>query len=294
MALSWYPGHMHKASKEVVKTLQRTQAVIEVLDARSPQASSNPHFAALCAEHPRIRILNKADLAEPAITEQWARYFNAQPRSLCLINGHESQLDAAQLILAARKLFQANDMPIGERQQLLIGGIPNVGKSTLLNNLCGRKLAKTGNEPAVTQTQQRVRLDDHWHLVDTPGLMWPKLEDQIGAYRLAATGTIRNTAVEAEDVAWFLAEELLTHYRTRLEQRFDLPASANDAETVMQAIAAARACIKAGGRVDWHKASEALLNEFRSGKLGRFSLERAPARTSQTSNIEPTLENEHS
>ena len=276
MPLSWYPGHMHKASKEVVKTLQRTQAVIEVLDARTPLASSNPHFAALTAQHPRIRILNKADLAEPTITQKWATYFNSQPRSLCLINGYEAPLDAQQLILGARKLFEANELSIGARQQLLIGGIPNVGKSTLLNQLCARKLAKTGNEPAVTQTQQRVRLDDHWHLVDTPGLMWPKLEDQQAAYRLAATGTIRNTAVEAEDVAWALSEELLLHYRHRLAQRFALPEEARDAESVMSAIARARACIKAGGRVDWHKASEALLNEFRSGKLGRFSLERPP------------------
>lgn len=277
MALSWYPGHMHKASKEVVKTLQRTQAVIEVLDARMPNASSNPHFAKLCEGHPRIRILNKADLAEPAITQQWLEHLNAEPRSICLVNGLESSLDAEQLVLAARKLFTASGLEISARQQLLIGGIPNVGKSTLLNKLCARKLAKTGNEPAVTKMQQRVRLDDHWHLVDTPGLMWPKLEDQIGAYRLAATGTIRNTAVESEDIAWFLAEELLTHYRARLEQRFELPPQARDAESVMTAVARARACIKAGGRVDWHKASEALLNEFRSGKLGRFSLERPPS-----------------
>jgi ribosome biogenesis GTPase A len=276
MALNWYPGHMHKASKEVVKTLLKTQAVIEVLDARSPQASSNPHFAALCADHPRIRILNKADLAEPFVTEQWAKFFNAQPKSVCLVNGHESLLDAEQIIQAARKLFLANDIKIAERQQLLIGGIPNVGKSTLLNIFCARKLAKTGNEPAVTQIQQRVRLDDHWHLIDTPGLMWPKLEDQVGAYRLAATGTIRSTAVEAEDIAWFLAQELLLHYRDRLVARFELPQDANDAESVMEAVAKARACIKAGHRIDWHKASEALLNEFRSGKLGRFSLERPP------------------
>ncbi|MDO7565160.1 MAG: ribosome biogenesis GTPase YlqF, partial [OM182 bacterium] len=247
-----------------------------VLDARSPQASSNPHFAALCADHPRIRILNKADLAEPFVTEQWAKFFNAQPKSVCLVNGHESLLDAEQIIQAARKLFLANDIKIGERQQLLIGGIPNVGKSTLLNIFCARKLAKTGNEPAVTQIQQRVRLDDHWHLIDTPGLMWPKLEDQVGAYRLAATGTIRSTAVEAEDIAWFLAQELLLHYRDRLVARFELPQDANDAESVMEAVAKARACIKAGHRIDWHKASEALLNEFRSGKLGRFSLERPP------------------
>jgi ribosome biogenesis GTPase A len=276
MALNWYPGHMHKASKEVVKTLLKTQAVIEVLDARTPQASSNPHFAALCANHPRIRILNKADLAEPHVTEQWAKYFNAQPKSICLVNGHESQLDAEQIIQAARKLFLANDLKIGERQQLLIGGIPNVGKSTLLNIFCARKLAKTGNEPAVTQVQQRVRLDDHWHLIDTPGLMWPKLEDQESAYRLAATGTIRRTAVEAEDIAWFLAQELLKHYRDRLVSRYDLPEDAEDAESVMTAVAKARACIKVGHRVDWHKASESLLNEFRSGKLGRFSLERPP------------------
>ncbi len=290
MALSWYPGHMHKASKEVIKTLKVTQAVIEVLDARIPHASSNPHFANLCASHPKIRILNKADLAEPRVTQDWARYFNKQAGSICLINGYESPIDAEQLILAARKLFQANDIPIRERQQLLIGGIPNVGKSTLLNTLCSRKLAKTGNEPAVTKAQQRVKLDDHWALIDTPGLMWPKLEDQIGAYRLAATGTIRNTAVESEDIAWFLAEELLQHYRHRLEQRFSIPDDANDAESIMEAIARARACVKSGGHIDWHKASEALLNEFRSGKLGRFSLERPPAETAADNQIETDSE----
>ena len=276
MTISWYPGHMRKASKELAKIMRKTHAVIEILDARIPAASSNPLLASIRGQIPCIKVLSKADLADASITRAWRSYFNAQDGCLCLLNGLDNKLSAVDVISAADRLLRHSRDQLPAKRQLVIVGIPNVGKSTLLNQIADRKIAKTGNEPAVTKTQQRVRLDEKWYLVDTPGLLWPKLEDQTGAYRLACTGTIRNTAVEAEDVAWFVAEWLLREHRQALSDRYQLHASIEKPEQLLQSIAESRGCIGKGGRPDWHKTAETLLNDYRSGKLGRFSLEHPP------------------
>lgn len=277
MSISWYPGHMHKASKELSKIMRNTQLVIEVLDARTPLSSCNPLLADIRKELPCIWILNKADLAEEESTTAWAEYFSRQKNSACLINGRDKRLDKTDILSAARKLlFQVNNK-LPSKAQMVIEGIPNVGKSTLLNQFMDRKVAKTGNEPAVTKRQQRVRLDEGWYLVDTPGMLWPKLEDQNSAYRLAATGTIRNTAVEAEDIAWFLAELLLKDYFPQIRSRYELAETDNTPELFFAQVARQRGSLTRGGRPNWHKTAEILLNEFRSGKLGRFSLETPPS-----------------
>lgn len=158
----------------------------------------------------------------------------------------------------------------------MIVGIPNVGKSTLLNQIAQRKLAKTGNEPAITKAQQRFKLGEGWYLIDTPGLLWPKLEDQNAAARLACTGTIRNTAIPTEDVGWLAAEMLLESHREALVARYTLNPGVTTPDSLLEYIASTRGGIGPGGRVNWHKAAELLLNDFRSGKLGRFSLETPP------------------
>ena len=276
MTISWYPGHMHKAKKELIKLMANIQVVVELLDARLPLASSNPLLNSIRGNTPCIKVLNKADLAIASITASWQSFFNSQPNTICLLNGNEELLNAELVLRAAKKLMASSKGPRPSAKQLVIVGIPNVGKSTLLNRLVERKLAKTGNEPAVTKGQQRVKLEEGWYLIDTPGLLWPKLEDQTAAYRLALTGTIRNTAVEAEDIAWFAAELLIKNHREVLQTRYDLLETVNSAESLLHHIASKRGCLRKNGQPDWHKTAEVLLNDFRSGKLGRFSLESPP------------------
>lgn len=273
MTISWYPGHMHKARKELQKLMSTVQVVIEILDARIPDASSNPVLATIRGDTPCIKILNKTDLAVEAVTRTWQRHFESQKRVMCLLNGLHEPLSLDRVLGCASRLLAGTDNSKLAVKQLVIVGIPNVGKSTLLNQLVQRKLAKTGNEPAITRAQQRVKLGDGWYLIDTPGLLWPKLEDQQAAARLAATGTIRNTAVSAADIAWFTAEFLLRDHRGALEARYGIDSSVLEPEKLIDFIGKKRGSLGRGGVPDLHKTAELLLNDFRSGKLGKFSLE---------------------
>lgn len=276
MAIGWYPGHMHKATKELTRLMASVQVVIEVLDSRLPAASSNPVLTSLRGEIPCIKVLTKADLAIGTVTRRWQHYFNAQPGMRCLISSSELPLTTEALLPAAEALTAGEQGGSARNKQLVIVGIPNVGKSTLLNLLAQRKLAKTGNEPAITKTQQRIKLAEGWHLIDTPGLLWPKLEDQVAAAKLACTGTIRNTAIATEDVGWMAAELLIAEYRAALVKRYGISESVQTAEQLLETIAATRGAMGSGGSINWHKAAEVLLNDFRSGKLGKFSLETPP------------------
>ena len=276
MTISWYPGHMHKARKELQKLMSSVHVTIEVLDARTPYASSNPVLTAIRGDTPCIKILNKSDLAIAEVTAAWQHYFNQQERVICLRNGLEEPLSLDRVLTAAGRLLQTSEKSQTGAKQLVIAGIPNVGKSTLLNQFAQRKLAKTGNEPAITRSQQRIKLADGWYLIDTPGLLWPRLEDQQAAARLACTGTIRNTAVAAADIAWFAAELLLKDYRAALETRDGIDSGIVNPEELLDFIGKKRGSLGRGGVPDLQKTAELLLNDFRSGKLGRLSLESPP------------------
>lgn len=314
MTIAWYPGHMYKANKELAKLIQQTDVVIEVLDARMPAASANPllHKTRLRHHKPCVHILNKADLADPQRTKAWIQYFNRQPGSAALANGKENLLSTNLILGVCQRLVDEQalmpkrkqndnadqdietvvpethvpepDMPENDgsepgRQRkftAIIVGIPNVGKSTLMNQIAGRKLAKTGNEPAVTKSQQRIRLNEQWYLFDTPGVLWPRLEDQAAAYRLAAAGAIRNTAIVFEDVAMEAAEFLLRDFPHALQQRYGITSLPATAEDFMSELATRRACRSKSGHVDWHRVSEILLHDFREGRLGRLTLETPP------------------
>lgn len=279
MTINWYPGHMHKASKELRKVLPGTRLILEVLDARIPRSSSNPRLAELGPDIPRLKILNKADLADPVQNAAWQQAFDRGSGNRCLLSSLQQPISREQVIAVANNVATTGrggderTAPAAGSGQILIMGIPNVGKSTLINVLAGRKLAKTGNEPAVTRGQQRIKLDQSWFLVDTPGLLWPRLDDQNGAYKLALTGTIRNTAIDVADIGWFAAELLLARHRDALVARYQLPDACGDAESCLTHIARTRGALGRGGAPDWHKTAELLLNDFRSGKLGRISLE---------------------
>jgi len=272
MQISWYPGHMHKARKQLKEVMRTTDIVIEVLDARAPEASTNPLLAELRGELPCIRILNKTDLADPSLNESWRIALTTETASLCVLNGYDKRLSHADLMTACRKLVNRSSDP-AVNYQVLITGIPNVGKSTLLNQLLARKVARTGNEPAITRGQQRVKIDDRWFLIDTPGMMWPKLEDQDAAHRLACLGTIRNTAIDLVEIGWFAAEMLLADFYPQLQARYRMSDKPSSPEQFLTALAQAHGCLVRGGSVDWHRVSELLLDDLRSGRLGRITLE---------------------
>lgn len=290
--ISWYPGHMHKANKELAKMMQQIDVVIEVLDARMPAASSNPLLHEMRKRHhkPCLHILNKADLADPALTREWIQALNRQPGSLALANGKDALLSTHLIVGACERLVAENphaqtsadasdssdnaqEQGRQRRYHAVIAGIPNVGKSTLLNQLLGRKIAKTGNEPAVTKQQQRVRLTDRWFLFDTPGVLWPRQDDQDAALRLATAGAIRNTAMVFEDVGLDAAEVFLRDFPDALRKRYGIDPLPETAEAFMTELAGRRGCRGRYGGVDWHKVAEILLHDYREGRLGRMTLE---------------------
>ena len=263
---------MYKAKKEMAKTIQKMDVIIEILDARLPHSSANPMLQEMTKGTPRLRILNKADLAIPQITQSWQHYFNQQSNCQALINSLDKKLKSSEIVSKCQYLVSC--MPPKKKYQGMIVGIPNVGKSTLINQILQRKVAKTGNEPAITKSQSRIKLSDKWTMSDTPGVLWPKMEDQLVAYRLASTGAIRNTAIESEDIALFVAEALQADFPDLLRSRYQLTEVPDKGEAILEAIALRRGCVGRNLRIDWHKVSELLLNDFRSGKLGRISLEK--------------------
>ena len=269
--IQWFPGHMHKARKEFGKILPQADLVIEVLDARLPGSSENPMLAKLRRDKPCIKLLNKSDLADPEILQRWQQHLEHQRAVRCLqCSIHDQKLNQLQAL--CRSLVPKRENRSAQIVAL-IAGIPNVGKSTLINRLAGRGVAKTGGEAALTRMQQRIEISPELMLIDTPGMLWPKIDNPASGYRLAATGAIRDTALELQDVAGFVAEFLLQSYPDRLVQRYHIdPLPQSDIE-VLEAVARKRGCIVSGGRVDLEKVSRLLINELRNGDLGRICME---------------------
>ena len=272
MTIHWYPGHMHKAQKDMIELLPQVDLLIEILDARIPYSSENPAIARLRGDTPCIKVLSKSDLADPAVTALWQARFEEQRNVRTFPTRSDQPAGIKALIGLCRELVPQRD---ANRNQIhaMVVGIPNVGKSTLINILAGRKIARTGDEPAVTKSQQRIDLGNDIVLFDTPGILWPKVESADSSYRLAVTGAIRDTAMEYDDVGHFAAEFLLRHYPDLLMERFKLDALPRDEEAFLQAAAIKRGAIGAGGKFNRHKISELLVKEFRSGIIGRITLE---------------------
>jgi len=281
MSIQWYPGHMHKARREMQEALARTDALIEVRDARLPASSANPVLGELAPELPRLCVLTRDDLADPGCTADWLRALEARPaeatpqQALALDLG---QRDAARALPARLDAVAGprSSGRIGPRIAMIVG-IPNVGKSTLINRLAGRQIAVTGNEPAVTKRQQSVALagslGDRWHLRDTPGVLWPDLHNVRGGFRLAASGAVRDTAMDSAEVAAELLDELRGRYDALLHERFGTDLPLDEAVVTLEHIGRQRGCLGGGGLVDFDRAARLLLDEFRSGRLGRITLE---------------------
>ncbi|WP_027856518.1 ribosome biogenesis GTPase YlqF [Marinobacterium jannaschii] len=271
-SINWFPGHMHKARKEIAKVMDEIDVIIEVLDARLPQSSENPLVEQLRKGKPVIKLLNKSDLADPQRTQEWLDYFNSQEGITAISIDIEQKKLINRIPDLCKKMAPTrvnSDRPV----RAMIMGIPNVGKSTMINALLGKRIAKVGNEPAVTKSQQRFTLKNGMALSDTPGILWPKIEDPDSGYRLAASGAIRDTAIEYEDVALFAAEFIARDYPQRVCERYKLKQLPDSPDALLDAIGRKRGGLKPGGIVDMHKASEVLLHEMRSGKLGRISFE---------------------
>jgi len=272
MAIQWFPGHMHKARKEIKKVMPNIDLIIEVLDARIPYSSENPLIAELRGDKPCIKLLNKADLADAKITQLWVDHFQASRNIKALAVTQEQPALIKQTLKMCRQFFPDRNVSV-RPIRVLIMGIPNVGKSSVINTLAGRFIAKVGNEPAITKRQQKIILDNGIELMDTPGFLWPKIHNVNSGYRLAVTGAIKSTAMEYEDVALFAAGYLATAYPALLSKRYKLDEVPEDEMKVLEAIAKKRGYLQAGGVINLHKVSEILLNEYRAKLIGAISLE---------------------
>ena len=275
MAVHWYPGHMHKAQKEIKEALPQVDVLIEVLDARIPYSSENPMIAQLRGDKPCIKVLSKTDLADPDVTAAWQEFLERERSVKTFTSTTEEPAKMKQILELCRKILPEKDASVKPIHTMIVG-IPNVGKSTLINILADRVIAKTGNEAAVTKTQQRISLGNGITLFDTPGILWPKLENPNSGYRLASTGAIKDTAMEYDDVGFFAADYLIKTYPELLKARFELDNIPNTEIEFLELAAARRGALMTGGRVNLHKICEVLINELRSGKLGRISLETPP------------------
>jgi len=272
MQIQWYPGHMHKASKEIKYALPDIDLLIEILDARIPYSSQNPMLARLRGGKPCIRVLNKTDLADPELTKQWQEYLEREQAVKTLAVTTQQPDKIKQIIDLCGKMLPEKTAT-GKVTRTMIVGIPNVGKSTIINVLAGRTIAKTGNEPAVTKQQQRINLGRNIVLSDTPGVLWPNVENRHSGYRLAATGAVKDTAFEHADIALYALDFLRQAYPEQLRQRYRLETLPTESQALLEAIGAKRGCLRAGGIVELDKAAKLLLTELRAGTIGRITLE---------------------
>lgn len=281
MHIHWFPGHMTKAQRMIREQLKLIDVVIELLDARIPLSSANPVIAELVEGKPKVVALNKADLAETAQTTEWIRHFRSQGFTTVALDSSTGK-GTKELVNkveqeAAEKLAKLTAKGIkGRAVRAMILGIPNVGKSSLINRLIGTATAKTGDKPGVTRGQQWLKVGKNLELLDTPGVLWPRMDDQEVAFKLAVTGAIKDDIYDMEKVILDLLRILNTDYRDRLCERYKLNSEQlpENGEELLALIGAKRGCLRSGGIVDYEKVRRIILTDFRSGKLGQFTLDR--------------------
>ncbi len=276
MTIQWFPGHMNRAKKDLQDLIEEIDIVIELLDARAPFSSCNPLIQNIIRHKRKIRLLNKSDLADPATCQVWLKYFNEQQNTLAILGDKEDRKQKDRIIKLCRTLAPARGTSFEKPLRVMITGIPNVGKSTLINMLVGKKSAKTGDVPAVTKANQRLYIDDSFVIFDTPGMMWQKIRyPQIG-YNLAICNSIGRNALDEELVALYLIEFLLqSNYQALFALRYKLKPEHLQLEPdkLLDVLANKRGCIMSGGVIDRQKISEIVIQDFRDGRIGKISLE---------------------
>jgi ribosome biogenesis GTPase A len=273
MAIQWFPGHMHLTRKAIQERVKEIDVVIELLDARLPGSSANPMLAELTKGKPALKVLNKQDLADPQRTALWLAHFNSQPGTRALGLDASMTTPAKALVQACHELAPKRG-GMTKPMRVLICGIPNVGKSTLINTLKGKRAAKTGDEAGVTKLEQRITIADDFYLYDTPGVLWPRIIVAKSGYNLAASGAIGRNAFDEEEVGLELLDYLRQHYAGALEARYKVTGAAQMTdEELLEAIARKRAPLRGGGKVDFQKAAEIVIYDFRACSLGRMTLE---------------------
>ena len=277
MNIQWYPGHMTKAKRQMQEDLKLIDLIIELVDARVPLSSRNPDIDQLGQNKSRLILLNKADLADERQNEAWKEYFQGRGFYVVKVDSRNGAgMKAIQNVIqeaCKEKIERDRRRGIKNRPiRAMVAGIPNVGKSTFINTFAGKACAKTGNKPGVTKGKQWIRLNKNVELLDTPGILWPKFEDQLVGIRLACVGSIKDDILNIEELALWLLEKLKKDYPGFLEKRYGISEEGTPLET-LEAIARARGCLKRGEELDYVKASGLIFDDFRGGKIGRITLE---------------------
>ncbi len=279
MHINWYPGHMKKTKDLIKENLKLVDVVVELLDSRIPLSSRNPQFDELVGDKPRVVALNKFDLADPSVTKAWIEDYKEKGIRAIPVNaltgaGMKDLLSAVKEAGSARVDKRVAKGADRSSVRVMIVGIPNVGKSSLINNLVGKKSAKTGNKPGVTKGKQWIRVRADIDLFDTPGILWPKIEDQNVGMKLAYTGAIKDEILHIDDIAFHLLKMLTERYPEQLKERYKLEVLSEETLEIMDEIAVKRGCIKRGREIDYDKVSRLILDEYRKGTIGKITLER--------------------
>ncbi|MGE5629731.1 MAG: ribosome biogenesis GTPase YlqF [Caulobacteraceae bacterium] len=280
MNIQWYPGHMVKAKRKIIEDLKLVDVVIELLDARIPMSSRNPEVDDIVGSKNRIIVLNKSDLADPAVNKKWVNYFNSEKTKVILANsvtgtGLKDVLSASKQLMKEKLDRLRSKGLLVKTTRALIIGIPNVGKSTFINKLAGKSVAQTGDRPGVTKTKQWIKVSPELELLDTPGILWPKFEDEKVGLHLAFTGAIKDEILDVNELSQKLLELLKDKFPEKLKARYKLEAIEEgvDGAALLNIIGRKRGCIVSGGEIDVQRVSVMLLDEFRGGRMGAISLE---------------------
>ena len=277
--INWFPGHMRKTQREIKENLKLVEAVIEIRDARIPRSSANPDIEKLCGNKPRLILLNKSDLTESRVTREWMKELSKDNVKAievnCLKGKGLNQIKPALEELLKEKLerYKAKGL-VNVVIRVMVVGIPNVGKSTFINKMAKNNIAKTGDRPGVTKSKQWIKTPLGIEMLDTPGVLWPKFEDERTALNLAFTGAIKDEIMDTEELSYRLVERLQKHYANELIARYKIERVFEDPLDTLDAIARKRGCLMSGGHIDYNRIAVILLDEFRGGKIGRISLER--------------------
>jgi len=283
MEIQWYPGHMTKAKRMMLEQIKLIDLIIELLDARAPFSSRNPDINELGKGKARLVLLNKADLSDPGSNDTWAEFFQSQGCFVVNLDSRsKTEMKKIQNVIqkACREKIERDRKRgiLNRPVRAMVVGIPNVGKSTFINSFAGRACAKTGNKPGVTKGAQWIRLNKQVELLDTPGILWPKFDDQKTAARLAMLGSVKDEILNLEELAEDLGKFLIKHYKTLLENRYQMEILEEaKGQQLLEKIAEARGCLKKGGEPDLERAASFLLDDFRSGRLGKITLEFPPS-----------------